>query len=161
MAIYNREDPRTALPQLEKRLDGLLDFFYPVGCYFETSDTEFNPNKAWGGKWELEAEGQVHVSSGTNYTIDGALTNETDGGASTVTLQTTQIPSHSHRITGGLFWKAYSSADRVDNSIATMTSATSGSHFYNANTDSGGTGGGQAHENMPPYIVVNRWHRIS
>ena len=23
------------------------------------------------------------------------------------------------------------------------------------------TGGGQAHENMPPYIVVNRWHRVA
>lgn len=57
MAIYNREDPRTALPQLEKqlnaRIDGLLDFFYPVGCSFETTNTEFNPNKSWGGRWEL------------------------------------------------------------------------------------------------------------
>lgn len=28
---------------------GLINLIYPVGSYFETSDTEFNPNTAWGG----------------------------------------------------------------------------------------------------------------
>lgn len=53
MTIYNREDYRTVLPQLEKKIAGLIDMFYPVGSYYETSDAEFDPNKSWGGKWEL------------------------------------------------------------------------------------------------------------
>ena len=59
MAIYNRNDYKTALPQLEKdfnaRFDGLLDFFYPVGIYIETSDNDYDPNKSLGGSWELES----------------------------------------------------------------------------------------------------------
>lgn len=27
----------------------LLDMFYPVGSYYETSDGNFNPNTSWGG----------------------------------------------------------------------------------------------------------------
>lgn len=29
-------------------LNDLLDFFYPVGTYYETSDVNFNPNLNWG-----------------------------------------------------------------------------------------------------------------
>ena len=32
-----------------------LDFYHPVGSYFETSDISFNPNKAWGGTWVSES----------------------------------------------------------------------------------------------------------
>lgn len=52
MAIYNREDPRTVLPQLEKKINGIFDLIYPIGSYYETSDVNFDPNKAWPGKWE-------------------------------------------------------------------------------------------------------------
>lgn len=31
----------------------ILDVFYPVGSYYETSDTTFNPNTSWGGTWVL------------------------------------------------------------------------------------------------------------
>ena len=76
-------------------ISGLLDFFYPVGSYYETSDTTFDPNVTWGGTWELEAAGQVHVSAGTGYTVAGALTNTTDGGSKDAI-----IPSHNHTATG-------------------------------------------------------------
>ena len=47
----------------------LVDVFYPVGCYFETSNTSFNPNAAWGGTWVLEDAGKVHVGAGTGYAL--------------------------------------------------------------------------------------------
>lgn len=34
----------------------IRDFIYPVGSYFETSDSSFNPNSAWGGTW-VEVDG--------------------------------------------------------------------------------------------------------
>ena len=81
----------------------ILDIFYPVGSYYETSDTSFNPNTSWGGTWSLETEGQVHVSSGNNYHVNGALTNVSDGGATSRTVATTKltaaqsgVPSHGH-----------------------------------------------------------------
>ena len=71
--------------------------FYPVGSYYETSDTSFNPNTTWGGTWTLETEGQVHVSAGSTYGINGALTNTSDGGEKTHTLSVNEMPSHTHR----------------------------------------------------------------
>lgn len=167
MAIYNRQDYKTALPQLEKefnaRFDGLLDFFYPVGCYFETSDTKFDPNKSWGGEWELEVAGQVHVSAGTGYAVSGATSNTTDGGASTHTLTEDEMPSHNHT------QDAHS--HQIDNYISAGATATwtaenvNKKHGYDHWTSSAQPyiqpkGGGKAHNNMQPYINVNRWHRI-
>lgn len=31
-----------------------MELFYPVGSYFETSDSTFDPNVEWGGTWEVE-----------------------------------------------------------------------------------------------------------
>lgn len=31
-----------------------LDYYYPVGSYYETSDASFDPNTAWGGTWNKE-----------------------------------------------------------------------------------------------------------
>lgn len=76
---------------------GLVDMFYPVGSYYETSDASFDPNTAWGGTWSLEASGQVHVSAGTGYAIGGT------GGSTTHhhstgnhTLTASEIPAHTH-----------------------------------------------------------------
>ena len=41
-----------------------LDYYYPVGSYYETSDASFNPNTAWGGTWVQETE-QVRTASWT------------------------------------------------------------------------------------------------
>lgn len=41
---------KTALSENQSQ----LDFFYPVGSYYETSDSTFNPNSRWGGTWENE-----------------------------------------------------------------------------------------------------------
>lgn len=33
---------------------------YPVGSYYETSDTSFDPNTTWGGTWESASTGRWH-----------------------------------------------------------------------------------------------------
>lgn len=73
----------------------ILNLFYPVGSYYETSDTSFDPNNSWGGTWVLETEGQVHVSgsaSGT-YQISGAPTDTNDGGSKDAI-----VVSHDHSV---------------------------------------------------------------
>lgn len=151
-------------------LKALFDFIYPIGSYYETSDTNFDPNAIWGGTWILEAEGQVHISAGTNYTIAGASTNTTDGGEATHTLTTTEMPSHLHSAVnndaGFMAYKWNSGVAR--NRFATATSGTLKYVFSSSTADdliyatqSGATGGGGAHNNMPPYIIVNRWHRTA
>jgi hypothetical protein len=136
----------------------LIDMFYPVGSYYETSDTTFDPNITWGGTWVLETEGQVHVSSGTNYTVSGAGTNTTDGGAQTVTLTTNEIPSHCHVQRAG----GYTYTDPNGQGESTSGGQpTWGGGYTGKSVQTLSTGGGQAHNNMPPYIVVNRWHRTA
>ena len=140
-------------------IGGLLDMFYPIGSYYETSDTSFDPNVTWGGTWALETEGQVHVSSGTNYAVSGALTNTSDGGEENHTLTVNELAKHSHRI------------------LQANNSGTAGAWVTNASTTNSRkvayqgdqtysdvielSGGSQPHNIMQPYIVVNRWHRTA
>lgn len=74
-------------------IGGLIDLFYPVGSYYETSNLNFNPNTAWGGTWVLDSQGRVTVSqtsSGTFATVGGT------GGAETVTIASNNLPTHTH-----------------------------------------------------------------
>lgn len=70
----------------------ILDVYYPVGSYYETSDVNFNPNNQWGGTWVLEAEGQFHISAGatTKYNIG-----QTGGSPDAV------VVSHNHTAKNG------------------------------------------------------------
>ena len=133
---------KTALSENQSQ----LDFFYPVGSYYETSDSTFNPNAKWGGTWELETEGQVHIGAGANYTIGDT------GGEEEHTLIINEMPSHTH--TTGI----------QGSSAGAMNAGTSSAQVLfnqSAGVNTTATGGGQAHNNMPPYIVVNRWHRVA
>lgn len=78
-----------------------LDIFYPVGCYFETSDVLFDPNEEWGGTWEEDIDGTVLVSYGmrnpdTTAYYDYGIT----FGSRYITLTTAHIPSHTHSFSG-------------------------------------------------------------
>ena len=63
---------------------------HPVGEYYWTSNTSFNPNTAWGGTWERIQDGRVLISNNGSHAVGST------GGAETVTLSLSQIPSHSH-----------------------------------------------------------------
>lgn len=185
----------------------IFDIFYPVGSYYETSDSDFNPNNAWGGTWSLETEGQFHVSAGYNYTVNGALSNTSDGGSEYVQEHThsftnptinnhaaaactrtagVALSGHTHemgykntdRQSGssttrqGPFGSTTSGVTKINTASTTVSVATQPtfntpvlSHSYSANgsvgniNTSGLTTGSAG--NMPPYIVVYRWHRTA
>ena len=145
----------------------LVDLFYPVGSYYETDDTTFNPNLMWVGTWVLESGGLVHVSSGTNYSVSA---NAQDGGTETVTLDTNQIPSHNHgpRIPlnesgygvqigpWGVYIRNFSGTPQLVDTGNNVLRNLNARSIIESNI-----GGGQAHNNMQPYKVVNRWHRTA
>jgi len=165
----------TDIESLQIAMAGLLNVFYPVGSYYETSDTVFNPNNEWGGTWELETEGLVHIGAGENYDVGDT------GGESTVTLTKEQsgLPEHGHGFTQpkipnhhhsmGNIWSngsgsssAYTmSSNRTLSSRSTATDGGGGSCTDGAVINNTGADASQAHNNMQPYIVVNRWHRIA
>ena len=88
------------------------------------------------------------------------------GGAKTVTLTEAQMPSHSHGGTTSLdgnHTHSYSKASTIgrrgkDNgsfdygSVSSAATSTAGAHTHTFTT--GAKGGGQAHENRPPYYVL-------
>jgi microcystin-dependent protein len=80
------------------------------------------------------------VGAGTSYGL-GAV-----GGLNTVALTTAQMPAHSHPITGDIF-----SGNGTFNG---MTPRTTSGNFYTINNTTGIVGGGQAHENRPPYFAL-------
>ena len=135
----------------------VLDF-YPVGSYYETSDTTFDPNTAWGGTWVLETAGQVHVSAGnattgTTFTVNGANASSgvgmSDGGEEKHWLTVDEMPTHNH----GYY---YTGSGTGTKSLAWWSQSGNGLSYDIVNT-----GGNQTHNTMQPYIVVNRWHRTA
>lgn len=77
----------------------ILNAIYPVGSYYWTSDSNFNPQTAIGGTWEKIDPGVTLVSAGTGYTVQTGTAK--DGGDAMVTLTKEQsgLPAHGHGFT--------------------------------------------------------------
>ena len=140
----------------------MLNLFYPIGSYYETSNTSFDPNIAWGGTWVEDTGGRVLVAqdTGTFTTVSGT------GGEETHTLIVSEMPSHNHTITRPQWFQSEAVAvhDSGPGSIYGQTTNTTPSYDDDhSKTRSGilNAGGDGAHNNLQPYIVVKRWHRTA
>ena len=127
---------------------------YPVGSIY-TSIVSTSPGTHFGGTWVSFGQGRVMVGH------DDAADPDTDfvapsgdgssvllGGAKTHTLSVDEIPSHTHGFT-------------LENARGTGAegSEDGASSFSTVNTDA--TGGGGAHNNLQPYVVVYMWKRTA
>lgn len=128
--------------------DLIIDISYPVGSYYETSDTSFDPNVNWHGTWVLDSAGRVTVAQDTGQ--DEFKTVGNTGGEAKHTLTIDEMPSHSH--------STQLKADKQAGGSGTYFS-----RYVSGATNQGTlkVGGDQPHNNMPPYIVVKRWHRTA
>ena len=123
-------DSNGKIPGTQIPITTLLDIFYPVGSYLETSDSSYNPNVSLGGSWIKETEGMVHVSGGTNYSVSKA-NNSLGAGAKDGGNKDAIIPYHRHSVA------AFTNASNGSCSIGT-----SGGHQHlGYNTNTGGTYG--------------------
>lgn len=89
----NISNANTKITNLENKttVKAIIDVVYPVGSIYISKES-VNPGTLWPGtSWTREAEGRCIIGVGTGYPTAGAT-----GGSSTVTLATTQIPSHAH-----------------------------------------------------------------
>lgn len=122
-----------------------IDKVYPVGSiYMSVNNT--NPSLLFGGTW-TQIKDTFLLSAGDTYTAGDT------GGEATHTLTTNEMPSHSHA------WSR-----RNTSSVASGTGLTgaSGTEYAGDITEAiRATGGGQAHNNMPPYLVVYMWQRTA
>ena len=128
---------------------------FPIGyVLIDTSNT--NPASFLGyGTWQQFADGRVLVGIDSLQTEFDAM-GET-GGAKTHTLTTAQIPSHIH---GGAGVNYLSNGYNHDGEIDGSRTVNPGDKdvLSSANYP---TGGGGAHNNLQPYIVVRFWKRTA
>ena len=126
---------------------GILDV-YGIGDLYLTVNASVDPNTRFGGTWVRFGAGRMPVFyNASDADFD---TVEETGGAKTHTLTISEMPSHQHDNgidfgSGG--GSKYGALDRFGDS--------------NNNVNTGFTGGGGAHNNMPPYIVIYAWKRTA
>lgn len=121
----------------------LLNLIYPVGSiYISVNST--NPASLFGGTWE-QIKDRFLLACGSTYNA-GAT-----GGEATHKLTIDEMPKHSHKTwlgtTGGAE-ETLSTGDRTE-------------HNWGATSALEATGGGQPHNNMPPYLAVYMWKRTA
>ncbi len=170
--------------KLSYRGKELVDLIYPVGSIYLSVDSA-SPASLFGGTWE-PVSGQFLLASGDGYTAGNTGGEE----AHTLTSDempvhhhsgsTDSDGSHSHSYGSGKYvhlttdgdtgadtysgnisgsgYKLPRSKDSENYSHGSST-ASGGSHTHSFTT--GYAGGGAAHNNMPPYLVVNVWKRTA
>ena len=135
-------------PKNEKSLEingkTVFDMVYPVGSVY-VSVNSTSPATLFGGTW-VQIKDKFLLSAGDTYK-SGAT-----GGEDTHVLTVDEMPRHNHSI------------DNLNASGSTtpyMTVQAQEKKGYGGNVQTFFTGGGQAHNNMPPYIVVYIWQRTA
>lgn len=130
--------------------DSLLDLFHPVGSIY-TSTVSTPPDELFGGTWE-QIKDVFMLAAGDTYAA-GAT-----GGEATHTLTEDEMPAHRHD------WNGYSGLSSVTDTATYKIpingdSSWLGQSFASKEKGPQSAGGGAAHNNMPPYLVVYAWKR--
>ena len=167
--------------QKEWLKDLILETTHPVGS-LEINTSGINPSEYLGGEWESFGSGRTLV--GVDSSDSDFDTVEETGGEKTHTLTTNEIPAHTHgskSLVGT--WANWGEGSGMVSSTANgykvtgIVSAVGDNNQYGWGTSTGrdgdntslkidathehnSVGGGQAHNNLQPYITVYFWKRI-
>ena len=119
----------------------IADLVYPVGAiYLSTSST--SPQTLFGGTWQ-RIQDRFLLCAGSTYAAGKT------GGEANHKLTVNEIPAHTHDIVGdtmdwGTGGRPYFGTSTYDDTVKTSS-----------------VGGGQSHNNMPPYLAVYAWKRVA
>lgn len=156
--------------------DEIVDLIYPIGSIY-LSTNNANPGTLFGGTWQ-QIKDKFLLGCGDTYALAAT------GGEATHVLSTNEIPSHSHTWSqtsctnpgnhthivgadkdGGPGSNRYTVHITSNNTAYgqqySPASGGAGSHTHTIGGSNTNTGGGAAHNNMPPYITVSMWKRVS
>ena len=118
----------------------------PVGHIIESTNENFDPNTLYiGTTWE-KIEGRFTLGSSGAYSLGST------GGEAEHVLTVNEMPIHSHAIQSVYQWTS-------SNPIGYL--GTGGARLIYSEISTKNAGGNGPHNNMPPYIVVNKWVRTA
>ncbi len=117
---------------------------YPVGAiYLSVTDTD--PATLFGGTWE-RIGGRFLLGADDTYAAGST------GGEAEHTLTIDEMPKHNHEI---------DNLDASGNATPYMTVQAQDKKGYGGNVQTMFAGGGKPHNNLPPYLTVFMWKRVS
>ena len=144
----------TAFVETATSSTNIADQVYPIGAIFTTVTAYANSaavvTAIGGTTWTAFGGGKVLV--GLDSSDSDFDTVEDTGGSKTHTLTTAEMPSHTHN-----FNQHY--GDGSNNTINQLNTTDETAQYSQFTTDA--TGGGSAHTNVQPYIVVYFWKRTA
>ena len=119
--------------------------YYPVGSIF-LAVNNINPSSFFGGTWE-QIKDRFLLCAGSTYKAGNT------GGEASHTLTVAEMPSHNHEAV---------STSGSDRGLALYPFSMIQQNYRLADANViRPTGGNQPHNNMPPYLVVYAWKRVS
>lgn len=118
-----------------------VDLLYPVGSIYLSIKSK-NPSEIFGGVWERIANGRTLVGVDENDTDFSS--SEKVGGEKKHVLTVKEMPSHSHGANSG-------ATTFADGGINEPSQGSGNRTFTYLSLTS--TGGGQPHNNVPPYVT--------
>ena len=142
---YNDLNGKPTIPTISE----IVNTIYPVGSVY-ISISDLNPGTIMGGVWESFGAGKALVgvdADDTDFDIP-----EKTGGEKAHTLTVDEMPSHNHNILRPR-WSTAAGANAVYGSNGTGSGSNRDADAFQ--------GGGQAHNNLQPYITVYFWKRTA
>lgn len=138
-----------------KTPEELMLTMYPVGSIYTSLDSA-SPASIFGGTWE-QLKDRFLLGAGDSYEIGSA------GGEAAHTLTESEMPSHYHSLYlsgmgGSTTTPAYFAAFKASAYDYKYENGVSGTHRVASAANKGDSA---AHNNMPPYLAVYMWKRVS
>ena len=174
-AVAGESDDKIMTPSKVKKaieaqvpIKEIVNSIYPVGQIVEYA-SDINPNDLYSWQTWKQIKDVFTLAAGDKYTIGDT------GGAATVTLTIDEIPAHWHTATASndgehihsgvakrnVNWQAGSDWTSDSGNLVASEGNTDNAGGHSHKIEIQNTGGGAAHNNMPPYLVTIKWKRTS
>lgn len=133
--------------------DDPLNSLHPVGSIFISTENT-SPASMFGGEWE-QIGGKFLLGASDSYSLGST------GGEATHTLTVDELAEHRHSDLGinGNFLTIWSESG--SGGVFDMATIYKSPGANNNKFTTGNNGGSKPHNNMPPYLAVNMWRRVS
>lgn len=149
------------IEDLQNAINNMWQVIYPIGSIYLSMNST-NPGLLFGGTWEqVEGRFLLGVGSTTDETGDTRFYDiGATGGEYSHILTESEMPNHTHDFrygsganSGGLVWGL------PTNNIEEANTTVFKNDTYEALIMR--KGGSQSHNNMPPFLAVFMWKRVS